>query len=211
MPLVKSRILLLALLLTVPGYSFRKTQSARPQLDRTRILTALLTTEFPNNIYYDDGAGDGSLIRYKEDPKAEYDIVPDPTVRELVDAGDASLPLLISCIADARPTHIEFKPAKSDTYVRVPLGYVCLELTTALVWTPLPKAAVDPDCVADGIGACFNDGYYFRPDVLADPSVGEKKMALVQANWQQLLKSKSLRFQYPSDWKARCRSCERVQ
>jgi hypothetical protein len=208
---VKTPILFLALLLALPAYP-KKSQLGRPKLDRDRILAALLTTDFPNNIYYDDGAGDGSLILYKQDEKAEYDIVPDPTVKELVNAGDASLPLLISCIGDARPTRIEFKPARAERFVRVPLGYVCLELTTMLVRTPLPKVAMDSDCSTDGIGVCYHEGYYFRPDVLAaEPAAGTKKMAAVQANWQRLLKENSIRFEYPAEWKTRCKSCERVE
>jgi hypothetical protein len=201
---------LILILLLFP--SILSAQTPHPQLDRERILNALLKTEFGSNIYYDDGAGDGTLIRYKQDAASNYTIEPDSTVRTIVDAGANALPLLISCISDTRPTRIKFQPASNSvaakrgvTSTQVPLGYVCLDLLTAIADDPKHKTS-DPDDGYDGICADAREGYCFRPDVLAATS-GHALMAKVQANWKRLLERKLIHYRYPQEWKVACKTC----
>ena len=89
-----------------------------------------------------------------------YDRPPDPVVA-LVRLGTKGFPLLIDCLEDGRLTIIEFDGNTITEAMKVPVGYVCLDI---LMGTTRGRPTSDPDCADDGLGACMNDGYYFRPD-----------------------------------------------
>jgi hypothetical protein len=193
-------------------------QGAAPKLDRERILNALLTTEFPSDVYPDDGAGDGTLIRYKIVGEHYDEIIPDRTVKAIVESGEEALPLLVSCINDTRLTRIGFEPSSVSEVgkrgvksTNVPLGYVCLELLTNVAADPRHKAN-DPDGYGDGICTGARKGFCFRPDVLAINSAnGKQVMARTQQRWQQLLKQKQIGYRYPEEWKWYCKTCSPPQ
>jgi hypothetical protein len=45
--------------------------------------------------------------------------------------------------------------------MNVPVGYVCMDILMNVV---VGRPVSDPDCSNDGLGACMNYGFYFRPD-----------------------------------------------
>jgi hypothetical protein len=148
-----------------------------------RLMEALAKAEM-GAIYVDDGAGDGTVTDAPEGP--------DPRVKAVVDLRNAALPLLIRHLDDPRPTHTSFRvrPAFSDRPAT--LAHVALDILTHM--TELNDKIYIPDCADDGLGACFQPGYYFRPDASV------KEMKNVKDKWQKLYRRGGVVFRYPPDW-----------
>lgn len=117
-----------------------------------------------------------------------------PVVKEafaVADLGPETVPLLIDHLDDTRVTKATFRLTGDDTVAQpVALGFVCLDVLTSIVRDD--PAVVVPECADDGMGACVQAGYYFRPDAFviedgvlkAGPTVKQ-----VQANWRRALKN----------------------
>ena len=125
----------------------------------------------------------------------------DPVVA-LVGLGTKGFPLLIDCLEDGRLTIIEFDGNTINEAMKVPVGYVCLDI---LMGTTRGRPTSDPDRADDGLGACMNDGYYFRPDDYyhcVEPAhscdVGPW-VRVVQRNWQQRFLRRRLHLHNPYD------------
>jgi len=180
-----------------------------------RYVDALVALPNLGPVYYDDGAADGTIMvpTGRQVPVARHL----PAVKAIVDLGDASLPVLIDCLNDTRITSatMTFKGGDPDAKpVPVPVGEVCLDILLNVV-VPTQEVFVDscpleekqgdaPCCFRDGLGACVNKGFYFRPDSydLRDGrAVARPIVSLVQSNWQQAYKGGRLRYQYPEMWK----------
>jgi hypothetical protein len=84
--------------------------------------------------------------------------------------------------------------------MNVPVGYVCLDILMNVV---VGRPVSDTDCSDDGLGACMNYGFYFRPD---DYYECTKKdcflrtwVSVVQRKWREAYLGHRLRFHNPYD------------
>lgn len=140
-------------------------------------------------------------VIYPSSESNVYDRPRDPIIA-LIRLGKKSHPLLIDCLSDDRLTTVWFAGNTTTKEMRVPLGYVCLDL---LMRVAKSKFVFEADCADDGLGACVNTGYYFRPDDYFHCAVGWDKcaarpwIAVVQKNWARLYKQRRLQFHNPYD------------
>ncbi len=104
--------------------------------------------------YTEDGAADATAF-FPSDKK------PRELVLALVHLGQKSVPLLIDCLTDTRVTAIQFGGNTISKPMKVPLGYVCFG---HLMGTTKSTQVHAKDCADDGLGACVNESFYFRPD-----------------------------------------------
>jgi hypothetical protein len=112
---------------------------------------------------------------------------PDARVKAVVDLKRSAVPLLIDHLDDRRPTRILFNGRPT------PLSHVALDILSHVV-KPNDKLFI-LDCADDGLGACFQPGYYFRPDASMD------QMRVAKSNWQKAYKSGTIQFEYPHQWR----------
>ncbi len=168
--------------------------------DYEKYIAPLLSVKDFGMHYYDDGAADASVI-YPSSASNVYERPLDP-ISSLIRLGKKSHPLLIDCLSDERLTAVWFAGNTTTREMRVPLGYVCLDL---LMHVTESKIVFEADCANDGLGACVNTGYYFRPDDYFHCAVGWEKcvarpwIAVVQKNWARLHKQRRLQFHNPYD------------
>jgi hypothetical protein len=153
--------------------------------------------------YSADGAADVSVTSYDmNDPRtAEHHI---PAVLNIVNLKQKAIPLLIAHLDDMRPTSATFYSIKYKRIVRVPLGYVCLDLLTNIV-KDTTHAFVDP-CTDDGLGGCVQKGFYFWPDAFARRArryVAGPEIDRAKINWQRAYRKGYLKYRYPQWWKER--------
>lgn len=150
--------------------------------------------------YYDDGAADATVL-FPSSSATPYERPRDPVVT-LVRLGVKSFPLLIDCLNDGRVTNVEFSGNTITRPMKVPVGYVCLDI---LMGTTRSRPLSDPDCADDGLGACMNYGYYFRPDdyyhcVERVRSCDVRPWVdVVQRNWKQQFLQGRLHLHNPYD------------
>jgi hypothetical protein len=177
----------IALLLLIPALLAAPliAQSAGQQPDE-RLFDALVNARL-GDVYYEDGAADGTVLMAGESIGSGPYMHPHPAVKALVDLRERALPLLIRHLDDKRPTGTTFKERP------VPAGHVALDVLLGIV--KRDARFFIPDCADDGLGACVKPGYYFRPDASA------MQMAEVKANWEKAYRANHLRFVYPHFWK----------
>jgi len=146
--------------------------------------------------YFEDGAADASVL-YPYDSKGAY-LLPADAVLSFLALQQRSLPVLIDCLNDGRLTNAVFDGNRITERMRVPVGYVCLDILTGFV---SGKPVSDPACSNDGLGACMNDGFYFRPDdyfLCSDKDCDPRPWVLVvQRNWRRMFLAGRLRFRNP--------------
>jgi hypothetical protein len=118
-----------------------------------------LVTVADFGIHYYEDAADASVL-FPSTNTNPYDRPRDPVIA-LVNLRTKSFPALIDCLSDPRVTSAQFDGTSITKPMRVPVGYVCLDILMAVA---RGRPASDPDCWADGLGACMNEGFYFRPD-----------------------------------------------
>jgi hypothetical protein len=164
---------------------------------RTYIDPLLRVTDFGIH-YYDDGAADASVL-FPSTESNPYDRPREPVIA-LVRLRERSFPLLIDCLSDPRVTTARFDGSSITMPMKVPLGYVCLDILMEIVDG---KPASDPDCADDGLGACMNEGFYFRPDDYSRcwPDVCDLRpwVMVVQRKWREAFLRRRLRFRNPYD------------
>lgn len=152
--------------------SFTSVVLATPhQSKQERLINALITTT--TVVYSDDGAADATVTER-----------PNKVVRQIINLKAAAIPLLIKHLDDRRLTTAQFKNR------RVPLGHICLDI---LLNITKGNTVHIKDCFDDGLGACIEFEYYFRPDVLQ-----HRKMKAVQQAWARAFQNKKIKFQYPA-------------
>jgi hypothetical protein len=149
-------------------------------------LKVLVDADF-GTVYADDGAGDGTVTYKGELIGSGPNVKPDPRVKAVVDLKSAAIPLLITHLDDPRPTRIRFQGKP------VPLGHVALDILTHVIGET--NTVFVQDCADDGLGACIQPAYYFRPDASL------QQMKAVKQSWQKLNDVNGLVFQYPSWWR----------
>lgn len=123
-----------------------------------------------------------------------------PVAATIIRYGPMLIPFCIAHLGDTRLTHaVYLTTARPQKYVRVPLGYVCLDLLVATM-KPNGRILVE-DCADDGLGACVREGYFFPPyaydqyksRLRAKPIVRE-----VQENWRDALRRGDVQFGWQS-------------
>lgn len=151
--------------------------------------------------YFDDGAADASVLypNRKGNPYAR----PSEPVLAIMRAGAKSIPSLIDCLTDGRTTSVYFDGNNITSKMKVPVGYVCLDILMATPSGPGIEAKED----ADGLGGGMNTDFYFRPDDYTNcwPNLRECDIrpwvAVVQKNWTRKFLEGQLRFRNPyDDW-----------
>lgn len=160
--------------------------AARPKLSSEKLIRALADVNF-GEVYYDDGAADGSVTDKQWITqlagKAAF-----ASVQSILDLKDRAIPLLIEHVDDQRPTRIMFNGNP------VPLGHVAMDILTHIIGTN--DCVFIADCADDGLGACIEPAYYFRPDAKSS------EMRKVKMNWRRLYASGVLKFEPPMDFEA---------
>ena len=151
-----------------------------------RQIEAIAKIDF-GNVYYDDGAADGTITEKGELIGSGPNFKPHPTVKALVDLRNNAIPLLIEHLDDTRPTRAYFKGKP------VPLGHVALDILTHII--EMNRGIFVIDCADDGLGACIQAGYYFRPDASL------QEMKDVKEKWRKPYRGGAIRFAYPKWWR----------
>lgn len=166
--------------------------------DYRRYIDPLLRVADFGIHYYDDGAADASVL-FPSTESNPYDRPREPVIA-LVRLRDKSFPLLIDCLSDPRVTTANFDGSSITMPMKVPLGYVCLDILMAIVDG---KPAARPGCADDGLGACMNEGFYFRPDDYSRCWQGVCDLRpwvnVVQRKWREAFLRRQLRFRNPYD------------
>jgi hypothetical protein len=162
-------------------------QGAAPsKADQDKLLIALSDIDF-GVVYVDDGAADGTVTEKGQLIGSGPNLRPDARVKAVVDLRQSAVPLLIEHLDDRRPTRILFNGRPT------PLGHVALDILGHVV-KPTKQIFI-PGCADDGLGACFQPGYYFRPDASQD------QMGSVKSNWQKAYRRGAIQFDYPRWWR----------
>lgn len=192
-------ILIVLLILAFSTCSFAQEKLAG-EAQYHRYIDALLHVEKFGTAYYEDGAADASVL-FPESTQSPYGFLrPADPVIALVRLKQASFPLLIDCLSDGRLTRMRFGGNRTTSPMNVPVGYVCLDLLMGIV---RGKPVSDPDCSDDGLGACMNFGFYFRPDDYYDCSdtscMARPWVLLVKRNWKTQFLAHTLKFHNPYD------------
>jgi hypothetical protein len=148
--------------------------------------------------YFEDGAADGTVLETKLDKNNDPLPLPAP-VKRIAALGAQAFPLLVECLSDARTTSATFSGGYSREPVKVPVGYVCLDILTQEIGFGPPVSYAD--CADDGLGACIHTEYFFRPDDYIPD--GKERFIVrpwvlqVQRNWRKLLLQGRLTFRAP--------------
>jgi hypothetical protein len=150
--------------------------------------------------YSEDGAADASVLFPDERSSTFHYDRPSDEVISIVRLGAKGVPLLIDCLTDGRLTTMQFDGNNITKAMSEPVGYVCLDILMASTWGgPIS----DPQCEADGLGACMNYGFYFRPDDYYDCFETTQTcrprpwVAVVQRNWRRQFVQNRLRYRNP--------------
>ena len=146
------------MLLTAPETALAQ-QRLSTQAQYTKYIDPLLQAKDLGIHYYDDGAADATVL-IPESDKVPLDS-PSDAVLAFVRLARGSIPLLIDCLDDGRLTTVLFDGNATTRAMHVPVGYVCLDI---LMGVTHGKPAHVPDCSDDGLGACMETPFYFRPD-----------------------------------------------
>jgi hypothetical protein len=153
-----------------------------------KYIEPLLSVRDFHMSYADDGAADATVTC----PGDCSDRAPSsvPEVATLMKNPTITVPLLIDCLDDNRLTSVRFVDNEMIHPMQVPVGYVCLDiLMSRFVSEPI----AENDCRDDGIGACMNLDFYFRPDdyyhCFTDSCVPRPWVLVVQKNWRRELQS----------------------
>lgn len=182
-----TRLLVTALLVCMIAASTLLSQGVVPsKVEQEKLLSALIEANF-GVIYVDDGTADGSVTYKGQILGSGPNVKPDDLVKAVVNLRSTAIPLLIEHLDDTRPTKTLFKAKPT------PLGHVALDILTHII-EPTSTIFI-LDCADDGLGACFQPGYYFRPDA----SLSE--MRNVKERWQRAYRSDTIVFDYPSWWR----------
>jgi len=169
------------------------------------------------NRYIDALASAPSLVVYSEDGAADATVTnvgannsgavenPIPEVRSIINLGARAIPLLIAHLNDTRLTSATFNGGFTrGKPIRVPVGYVCLDILTHIIGDN-PHIFVR-NCGDDGLGACVNSEYYFRPDEYYPAGhdyIAREGVHVAKVNWLRAYRKGLIKFQYPAWWKRR--------
>ena len=145
----------------LPGWTSPRLGKVSTPAEYHRYIDPLLEVSDFRTKYYEDRAADATVL-FPESSQPPYShLLPPVPVIAIVRLIARSLPPLIDCLSDRRITSMRFEGNRITQPMNVPLGYVCLDI---LMNEAAGEPVSDPSCADDGLGACMNDGFYFRPD-----------------------------------------------
>jgi hypothetical protein len=198
-PLFQRSLLLLFLALIIPAAASPKQPRLATTADYHRHIDPLLSVKDFRTRYVEDGAADDTVLFPGGDTDHPFPRPADPVIA-LVQLGAKSTPLLIDCLTDGRMTSVRFNGAMTQL-TNVPVGYICLDM---LMDTTRYNSVQDLDCADDGLGACMNPDFYFRPDDYTRCWGGDRCLlrpwiTVVQRNWRNQFLAHRLRFRNPYD------------
>ena len=172
-----------------------RTSNRNDHVDALVVAPTLVT-------YVDDGAADMSVVDAGTNRNG-YIVDPIPAVKNMVELGPSAIPILIAHLDDTRPTSAKFfhYVGPTEKYESVPVGHVCLDILMNIVDAP---KIITKECGDDGLGACIERGYYFRPDAYVKKGnsfLARPEVLRTKANWERANRRRWLRFRYPETWK----------
>jgi hypothetical protein len=157
--------------------------------------------------YVDDGAADSSVTNVDANSNRVRVVEePIPSVRDIINLRQRAIPILIVHLDDTRLTSAKlcsYFPGGRKECAPVPIGYVCLDILMNIVKAP---KIITNECGDDGLGACIESAYYFRPDAYvrkSDRFVAGAEVHRVKSNWQRAYRKRYLKYEYPEWWKRR--------
>jgi hypothetical protein len=175
-----------ALLACLTTASVALPQTTPSMATQVKLLHALALLNF-GHVYADDGAADGTVTNSGTMIESGPNVKPDARVKAVVDLRSAAIPLLIEHLDDSQPTRTMFQGKPT------PLGFIALDILTHII--KQSSEVFIPDCHDDGLGACFEPAYYFRPDASL------VQMKRVKENWRRSYRRGAVAFEYPGWWK----------
>jgi len=180
-------LLVIASVSAIPAsISAKEVRAAGPsKAKQEELLSALIAIDF-GYVYLEDGAADGSVTEEWRMSESGPEAEAFAKVKAVVGLKAAVIPLLIEHLDDPRPTRTSFNGRP------VLVGHLALDILSHIVGPN--RKVFDVDCADDGLGACFNPGYYFRPDARST------EMTKVKAKWQTLYRKKAIEFKLPQLW-----------
>jgi len=148
--------------------------------------------------YVEDGAADMTVVSPEGMEPPYGPRKPAGPVLALIALKSKALPMLIDCLGDARITSMRFEGSRTTQALSVPIGYLCLDILMNVV---TGKPVWIPNCEADGLGACMETDFYFRPDdyyACAGEECRPRPWVLVvKRNWKRAFLAHQIRFQDP--------------
>lgn len=195
----RSLLLAVAMLVSLLPAMAAKPVRLASAADYHRYIDPLIAVQDYGTSYYEDGAADASVV-YPESAEAPNGYVePALAVVNLVQLGRRGLPILIDCLSDGRRTKMRFEGNAITSAMDVPVGYVCLDVLMSEV---SGRLVTDPEC-GDGLGACINYGFYFRPDdyyqCIKETCTPRPWVLVVQRKWCSAYLAHRLRAHNPYD------------
>jgi hypothetical protein len=178
--------------------AIQQAQGRAPGKSTRRYIDALVSAPILVT-YSNDGAADMTVTEVGAD-QAGVVRNPLPEIRNIVHLREKAIPLLIEHLDDTRLTSARFD---ANNPRAVPVGHVCLDILTNIIDAP---KILRKDCPDDGLGACIQRGYYFRPDayILKGSSCQARpEVARVKQNWLRAYKKKYIKYKYPAWWQQR--------
>lgn len=190
-----SRVLVFAVALTLVSFHCLAQQPAQRNVPQNTAATknealidALVSYPF-GEVYGDDITAANSITYAGKKVDDNNGVIPVPQVKAIADLGYPAIPLLISHLADQRPTKAEYRQQA------VPLAYLALDLLLHMTDMNDERVVV-PGCEQHGLGDCMQPDFYFSPDA-SDPNV----LSSVQKDWVEENKRQPINFVYPSWWR----------
>jgi len=140
-------------------------------------------------VYLEDGAGAGTLTQHPEAKEAVSAILACPK---------SAAAVLVKHLDDRTLTHVEAETASNPPGTgnpgsitkRVVLGVLALDILLQMFVEPSSIVYI-ADCADDGLGACVQPDFYFRPDSGAPAAKSTKKA------WSRLLQAGKLVLRSP--------------
>lgn len=177
-----------------PCFAQQPAPSAKPAnvaaIKNEALIDALTTVPF-GEVYTEDITTNNSISYFgkavSENPGDG--VVPAPQLKAIADLGALAIPLLISHLADQRPTLATYHQQP------VPLAYLALDLLLHMTDMNDERVIV-PGCEQHGLGDCMQPDFYFSPDT-RDPNT----LASVKKDWTEENKRQPINFVYPPWWR----------
>ncbi len=185
------------LLLIIAGSCFAQTKKT-VENPNEKLIDALVNAPELQS-YYDDGAGDATVLEIDGDNKVR-DLKKE--VRDILLLKQKAIPLLIEHLSDERLTAATFSGgfiSPSQTY-HVPVGFICLDILTSIIGNN-KTVYYKYECGDDGMGSCINEGFYFRPDDYksAGKELHQRDIVnIVRKNWEKAYRLGKIKYNFKS-------------
>jgi hypothetical protein len=183
-----------------PSVSFPKTSTPSNE----KLIDALVAAPNLYVRYVEDGAADASVLELYENGDPNVARQNPKEVLDVVALREKAIPLLIEYLDDTRPTSATVSLGYlTDKPVRVPVGFVCLDILTSIIERNNKLIFVEEP--SDGFCGDMKDGYCFRPDDYKAYSDDRFKarpiVRIVKANWQKAYRDGKIKYNYKVAWK----------